>query len=165
MARSLRPVTATPLVVSNDPAASTWLPQSPVAGDVLEGRASAIGIHAALSHTNTDMVVLAWDMPFVPAALVAELARLLTDGVSAVVPHGPEGLQPVCAAYSRSIIPLLERLIGEGFVKLSMVLAGLPAVRELDLATVARFGDPQTIFFNVNRPDDLVRAEAIARAL
>jgi molybdopterin-guanine dinucleotide biosynthesis protein A len=50
-------------------------------------------------------------------------------------------------------------------LKNSEVLKRLPTVSWLEEADVRRFGDPAVMFFNVNTPADLSRAEEIARAM
>jgi molybdenum cofactor guanylyltransferase len=141
------------------------VPDAKTAGDVLPGRASLVGIHSALSRAGGDVIVVAWDMPFVPTALIEELATRLRPGVAAVIPFGPGGPEPVCAAYAVTALPHVERLARLDALRLSALIDELPAVARIPLSEVARFGDPDVIFFNVNTPDDRKRAEAIAGAL
>jgi molybdenum cofactor guanylyltransferase len=165
VARALRPSSDRLLIVSNDPSARTWIADAEIAGDMLAGRASLIGIHAALAHARSNVVVVAWDMPFVPAALLTELRDRLKRGASAVIPTGPNGPEAACAAYSIDALPHIERLAKGGALKLAALVDDLPGVEQLSLDQAATFGDPSVIFMNVNRPDDLTRAEGIARAL
>jgi len=153
------------LVISNDPDAADWIEDAEVAGDVLPGRASLIGIHAALVHAATDVVVVAWDMPFVPATLLEALRRRLHGSVGAVIPTGAHGLEPACAAYAAGALPHIERRVKTGELKLADLADAIPTVDRMAASDVARFGDPDVVFLNVNHPDDLARAEAIARAL
>jgi molybdopterin-guanine dinucleotide biosynthesis protein A len=139
VARALRPSSDRLLIVSNDP--------------------------SALAHARSNVVVVAWDMPFVPAALLTELRDRLKRGASAVIPTGPNGPEAACAAYSIDALPHIERLAKGGALKLAALVDDLPGVEQLSLDQAATFGDPSVIFMNVNRPDDLTRAEGIARAL
>ncbi len=136
-----------------------------VAADVLPGRASLVGIHSALSRAGGNVIVIAWDMPFVPVALLEELATRLQRGGTAVIPSGLRGPEPVCAAYAASALPHLERLVRSDALKLSALVDELPNVVRIPRAEVAKFGNPGVIFFNVNSPEDRNRAEEIARAL
>lgn len=165
VARSLRSITEQLLVISNDPHAGDWLPDAAIAGDVLPGRASLVGIHSALSRAGENVIVVAWDMPFVPRALLTELATRLRPGVTAVIPFGHGGPEPVCASYSVAALPHLESLATSDLFKLSAFIEELPNVARVPVTEVARFGNPDVIFLNVNSPEDLERAEAIARAL
>jgi molybdopterin-guanine dinucleotide biosynthesis protein A len=124
-----------------------------------------VGIHSALSRAGGDVIVVAWDMPFVPTALLEELAARLRPGVTAVIPFGPGGPEPVCAAYAAAALPHVERLAESKAFKLSALVDELPAVARIPVTEIARFGDPDLILFNVNSPADRVRAEAIVRAL
>src|SRR3954469_18645456 len=58
------------MIVANDPEAKDWIPGVPVGCDILEVRSSLTGIHAALTAARTDIIVVAWDMPFVSADLL-----------------------------------------------------------------------------------------------
>jgi molybdopterin-guanine dinucleotide biosynthesis protein A len=165
VARGLRSITGRLLVISNDPHATEWLADAKVAGDLLLGRASLVGIHSALSRAGGDVIVVAWDMPFVPVALLEEMGTRLRRGVTAVIPFGPGGPEPVCAAYAGAALPHVERLAASGVFTLSALVDELPNVERIPLVEVAQFGDPDVIFFNVNTPEDRERAEAIARAL
>ena len=165
VARVLRATTDRLLIISNDPAAAGWLPDVPAAFDVLPMKASVVGIHAALARAATDVLVVAWDMPFVSEALLAELRRRLIGEVMAVVPWGPGGPEPVCAAYSARVLPDIERMARAGTLRLSDMVDALPGLARIAPDEVARYGNPGALFFNVNSPDDQRRADAIARSL
>ena len=111
------------------------------------------------------MIAVAWDMPFVPVALIEEIAARLRRGAVAVIPFGPNGTEPVCAGYSRAALPHIERVAALGTLKLSALANELPGVDRITESELARIGDPSVMFFNVNSAADRERAEAIARAL
>jgi molybdopterin-guanine dinucleotide biosynthesis protein A len=151
-------------VVANDEAghASHGLPVRP---DLLPGIGPLGGLHTAVSWAAEEglrgAIVLATDMPFVPGGLLRLLARRLAVG-AAVVPasRGPRGLEPLCAAYGTGCLPAIEAAIKRreravisffGDVDLSVV----------DLADVSSCGDPDVIFFNINRPEDRLRAREL----
>lgn len=68
VAKALRAVTDDLLLIANDPDAAGWLPDLRVAGDVRAGEGALGGLHAALTHAGGDIVLVAWDMPFVSAS-------------------------------------------------------------------------------------------------
>ena len=111
---------------------------------------------------RTPVLVVAWDMPFVPAALLGRL-RSLGEDADAVVPESGSrrGVEPLCAWYGPACIPAIERSISAGDRR---VIGFFDAVRvaRLPSARVAVFGDPEWMFMNVNTPDDLLQAEAHA---
>ena len=69
VADALRGATDAVILVANDPGADQWLPGVRVVPDLRPGHGPASGVHAALMATGTDVLVLAWDAPFVPAGL------------------------------------------------------------------------------------------------
>src|SRR6267142_2317135 len=75
---------------------------------------------------------------------------------------GRRGLEPLCAVYGPACGPAIERRLDSGDLK---AISFHPDVRVgiLSLAQVRAFGDPEELFFNVNTPDDLERAEALWR--
>lgn len=137
------------------------LPDLPRVRDRFAARGPLSGIHAALATEKADAVVCAWDMPYVPSALLAELRRLGETGYDAVLPVGTYGpAEPLSAWYGRSALATIERWLASN--------AAGPIVRALrecnvlllDLQTVRQFGDPQIMFLNVNTQDDLMRARS-----
>ena len=140
-----------------------WLRDARIAPDVLPVKASITGIHAAISASGGNVVALAWDMPFVPSALVAEMVHRLGKSVSAVVPVVGGRPEPLCAAYATRAAGPIAAAVTAGKLKNSDVLATLSDVVWLEEDDLRRFGDPAIMFFNVNSPADLERAEEIAR--
>ena len=108
------------------------------------------------------VLVLACDMPFVPARLLAFLAEELDDADAAVPVAGGRD-QPLCAAYAMA--QLLERGVGvlrRGERSMRGLLEALPLVHRLDegfwtaVAGAEAFGDLDT-------PEDLQRAASSVR--
>ena len=160
VANALRATTDSLLLIANDPRADAWLPGVRVAGDVRPGIGSLGGIHAALVHAATAVIVVAWDMPFVPEELLAEL-RVRGEDADVVAPESSgsrRGLEPLCAFYSPACIAPIERSLD---VDDRRVIGFFDQVRvERILAEeVKRFGDPERLFMNVNTPDELALAE------
>jgi molybdopterin-guanine dinucleotide biosynthesis protein A len=162
VAAALREAADDLLLVANDPTAADWLPGVRCERDVLVGEGSLGGIHAALTHAAGPVLVVAWDMPFVPAGLLQRL-RALGDDADVGVPESGSrrGVEPLCAWYGSACLPAIERSIAAndrrvvGFFE-HVRVARLPA------AVVSAYGDPERLFMNVNAPDDLARAEAYA---
>src|SRR5438876_452213 len=106
-------------------------------------------------------------MPFVPQALLRALIEGATGGAGsydAFLPEssGRRGLEPLCAVYGPACGPAIERRLETGDLKAISFHADV-RVGILSLAQVRGFGDPDELFFNVNTPDDLQRAEALWR--
>jgi len=120
------------------------------------GRGPAAGIlGGAAAFPGRPLLVLACDLPRVPAGLLAELA---TETADWVVPRWEGGLEPLCALYGPAALAALAARVEEGRFSLHDLAADADlAVRYLEGETLRRFGDPQEIFFNLNTPGDLAR--------
>lgn len=159
---SLGGVTTRIGIVANDP--TPYRPAGvPVRPDLRPGTGVLGGLLTAVLWAEEEAcgaaVVLACDMPFVPAALLSRLARESGPGAVAVpASPGPRGLEPLCGVYgfetAASIAAALDR--GERAV---ISFFGDVEVRILPPEEVRRFGTPERMFWNVNRPEDRARAE------
>ena len=156
---ALAPAVDDLLLVANDPEAGRWIPGVRCVGDIRPGLGSLGGIHAALVQAGSPVVLVAWDMPFVPTGLLAAL-RDAGAGADAALPESGSrrGVEPLCAYYDPSCIPAIERRLDADDRR---VIGFFEDVRVVRLAAdvVARFGDPSVIFMNVNSPDELGLAE------
>lgn len=159
---ALRATTEAQLIVANDPSAPEWAPGVPVVRDLLATRGSLVGIHAALAHCGTPVLVVAWDMPFVTPALLDALRRRGEAAEGAVVPRGPRGIEPCCAYYVPDDARVAARQIDAGELRLSDFLAALPQVSMIEGVELAAVGDPERLFLNVNDAADLADAERLA---
>jgi len=157
-------VTGTPpLLIANAPDAASWRPDLKTIPDARPGFGSLGGIYTAVTAGVAPVLCVAWDMPFVPG----ELLRALSDGASAgnydaFLPEssGRRGLEPLCAVYGPACGAAIEQRLAQGDLKAISFHADV-RVGILSLAQVKSFGDPDELFFNVNTPDDLARAEAL----
>jgi len=164
VARALVDVTDSLLLIANDPAADAWLAGVPRRADVLTGLGSLGGIHAAIVHAAAPVLVVAWDMPFVPSGLLAELRDAGRSADVAVPESGSRrGVEPLCAYYAPQCRHSIERRLAAGDRRVVGFFDDVRVVR-VDAGTVARWGDPSVIFMNVNSPDDLGAAEEHATA-
>ena len=151
------------LLIANDPNATTWLPEVPTAPDIFVGAAGLGGIHAALAHSGTDVIVVAWDMPFVPISLLKEL-RDAGVSADAVLPASgsKRGLEPLCAFYSQACLAPIQQALESG-EKRPIAFHENVRLHVLSHAEVSRHGDARVMFMNVNTQEDLEWAEEIAR--
>jgi molybdopterin-guanine dinucleotide biosynthesis protein A len=161
---ALEPVVDELLLIANDPAAAHWLPGIRCESDVLVDVGSVAGIHAALAHARSPVLVVAWDMPFVPTALLRAL-RDAASGADAAVPESDSrrGLEPLCAYYSLPCKAAIEARVAAGDRRVVAFYDDVRVAR-LSAEAVARFGDPALLFMNVNTPEERVLAEAHAAA-
>lgn len=116
----------------------------------------AAGILAALQAAEGPVVVVACDMPFVPAQLLTVLAQL---SAPAALPALAGHLQPLLARYEPSVAPALERAVERDEPLRDAVRALDPLV--LGPEELAGFGDPHLIGLNVNDSAELEEAERL----
>jgi molybdenum cofactor guanylyltransferase len=128
-----------------------------VVREPVQPRHPLCGILAALREAGgRPVVVLACDMPFVSPALLAELGAAAEP---LVVPAPGGRPQPLQARYSAELLPALEAALARE-EPLRRTVESL-APRFLDGSELARFGDPERLFLNVNDGLDLRRAAAM----
>ena len=102
------------------------------------------------------VVSIACDMPFVPAKLLTWMAQL--EEPVAVCEVGGR-LEPLLGRYSPEVSDALGAALAAGAAMRDAVAGLNPHV--IPEQSVARFGDPERIFFNVNSPADLEQAEEL----
>ena len=153
---------APPLLVANAADAARWRPDLAVHADVVPGQGSLGGILTAVE-LAAPVVCVAWDMPFVSAGLLKALAALL-QAADVAIPESDSrrGLEPLCAGYGPACGPAIRAALARGDQRAigfhqDVRVARLPRER------VLQYGDPGVLFFNVNTPDDLARAESLCR--
>ncbi len=154
---------APPLLVANAPDAGAWRSDLVTIPDARPNCGSLGGIYTAVAAGAGAVLCVAWDMPFVDEGLL----RALTTGSAGWDAFLPEsdnrrGVEPLCAVYGPACRAAIERRLDAGDLQ---AISFHPDVRVgiLPLLDVRRFGDPDELFFNVNTPEDLDRAEAAWR--
>ena len=163
---TVRAVTgAPPLLVANAPDAAAWRPDLKTVPDARAGFGSLGGIYTAVAAGADSVLCVAWDMPFLPEGLLQALKDGAASGAyDAYLPEssGRRGLEPLCAVYGPGCRTAIEQRLDSGDLR---AISFHPDVRVgiLSLARVKDFGDPEHLFFNVNTPADLERAEALWR--
>lgn len=159
-----RAVGEPPLLVANAAAAPTWRPDLRTVPDARPNCGSLGGIYTALVSGPADPVLcVAWDMPFVSAALLGGLITEAAAGVyDAFLPEsdGRRGVEPLCAVYGPACAPAIAHSLDSGDFR-AIGFHRAVRVGHMALATVRQFGEPSRLFFNVNSPADLVRAEEL----
>ena len=158
------PLTDEIVVVVADTARGQALPLDAdhhVAVDIYPDGGSLGGIFSGLSVAANDWgLVVACDMPFLNRRLLEHMLGLRAD-CDAVVPRPGTFPEPTHALYSRACLPHIEARLQANDLKISGFFEEVK-VRYLDEEEVRQF-DPELLsFFNVNSPEDLARAHALA---
>lgn len=146
------------IIIANDADVARELPDLAVHADASTERGSLVGLYTAVSRVQDAALVTAWDMPFLSTALLRELRRIGEEQGAAVIPEGPQGLEPLCAYYPRASAPVIQRQLAAGELRLAALVDALTARVIVPLADVARFGAPEQLFANVNTATDLAAA-------
>ena len=135
------------------------------------GAGPVAGIEAALEWAREEgrpgALVVACDMPFLdPLGLRLLVERGVdadADAVAAGTEPGGER-PPVCMYFSTRCLPAVEQVLASDDRSIRRLLA-LVETEWVSSTEMARHRHVDTMFFNVNTPADLVRAEQLAREL
>jgi molybdopterin-guanine dinucleotide biosynthesis protein A len=141
----------------------------PVIADSIAGLAGPLaGVHAGLEWVKTHakdvrrIATIASDTPFFPSDLVRRFLSEPGDYPVLLVAASSEGVHPVVGLWPVALAPQIEESLRCGMRKVGAFAKEHGAI-EVFFAPV-RIGetvvDP---FFNINRPEDLLHAEALLR--
>ncbi|HWX54241.1 MAG TPA: molybdenum cofactor guanylyltransferase [Verrucomicrobiae bacterium] len=127
--------------------------------DIYSGCGPLGGIHAALTHAQTDLnLIIAVDTPFLTMALLNHLAEKARQASAMIVTLRVGGyIEPLCSVYARSFLPVAEAALKAGNYKLAPLF---PAHRTvvIEEAELSKFAFAAEMFENLNTPEDLERA-------
>jgi molybdopterin-guanine dinucleotide biosynthesis protein A len=156
----LRPLGDEIVIVSNDDSLH-GIPGTRVVPDVERGAGALMGLYSGLRAVRTPLATAtACDMPFVNTALLHELLTLAV-GYDAVVPVLADQPEPLHAVYRSTCVPAIAEALAAGKKRLIAFFDAVD-VRYVPEAQVRRWDPELRSFLNVNRPDDLARAQALA---
>lgn len=120
-----------------------------VAEDRFAVRSPLVGIHAGLTASLTHLTfIVACDMPYVEPSLVEYLLSR-SENVNAVVPIVRSYYEPLCAVYRRTCLEPIERLIGQGMLKVSE-LYRLIRLQEIGEKQLRQYDSELRSFVNLN---------------
>ncbi len=138
---------------------------APIVEDVFPGCGPLGGIHAALRSSPTDLnLILAVDLPFVPAALLQYLVSKAVESPAALVtvPQTSQGRQPLCAIYRREFADRAEESLRSGRYKID-ALFDKECTRVITETELRSAGFSSDVFRNLNSVDDLKEASDFIR--
>jgi molybdopterin-guanine dinucleotide biosynthesis protein A len=148
------------LVAANDADAESWFPGHRVVRDRVPGLGALGALETALQAANgRNVLVCAWDMPFITERLLAQLIAIVEHGASCCVPVHTNGrLDPLCAAYGIQCATVASGMIARG-ERAAHKFANACGGHDWPIDVAMSPAEAQRAFFNVNTPDDLRRAE------
>ena len=124
--------------------------------DQVPDRSALGGIYSALKNSRYEKtIVVAGDLPHIDARMIQLLSN--KAGFDAIVPRWRAGhLEPLCALYSRSLVPRIEKMLAEGDLKISHVFEKAGRVKWIDIDGLIESGQLDAeCFRNLNRREDL----------
>ena len=148
------------ILVTNDPIQYLeW--DLNIVTDLFPIRCSLTGIHAGLFFaTKPHAFFAACDIPFLKKELVETIVNNIEPQVDIVIPETSKGYEPLCSVYSQRCLKPIEQQLVKQDLKIRQVFRKV-RVKKLP-ENILRQNDPDLLsFFNINTPDDLVRAEDI----
>jgi molybdopterin-guanine dinucleotide biosynthesis protein A len=157
---AIAPVVDDVLVVTNTPELYAFL-GLPMVADVYPDHGSLGGIFSGLTAATGDAAfTVACDMPF----LHRDVARLVVARAGegdVVVPRVGQQMETMHAVYGKACLGPIEARLTAGRLKIVGFFDSVRVV-EIDEADVARHRAPDVVFMNVNTPEELARARALA---
>ena len=156
----MRAVADEVLLVTNTPDLYAFL-GLPTVPDVFPDGGSLGGIYSGLRAASGECAfTVACDMPFLSPA-VARLVLARAAEADVVAPRIAEQWETLHACYGKACLGPMERRLRAGQLKIT---GFFDEVRVLAISeeAVARLADPAVVFMNVNTPDELARARALA---
>ena len=150
------------ILVTNDPLQYIeW--NFDIVTDIFSLQSALAGIHTGLFFTtNPYAFFAACDTPFLKRELVETILEKIEPGVDIIIPETSEGLEPLCAAYSKQCLKPAEQYLAQRKFKIRQFFQKV-RVKKLS-EKILREKDPDLLsFFNINTPEELSTAEAIVK--
>ena len=148
------------IICANKPGYDTF--GFPVLKDVYSDLGPIGGIYTGLLNSGSESnFVLSCDMPFINHQMLTYLLSKKNKNFVSIPIHGQNIVEPLCAIYSKAILPQLKTQIRNQDLKLMNLLKTIE-VKWVKIDSGFEFYHPN-LFFNVNDQDSLEVAETIMR--
>ena len=132
--------------------------------DLIPDKGALGGIYTGLFYSlSPHIFVAACDIPFLEKGFIDYMVSK-AGNYDVVVPHPSDGLQPLHAIYSKGCSRHIEALIEQDELKI-LNLYRKVKVLELSPHEILSFDPQQTLFLNINTPEDLERVRARQKAV
>jgi molybdopterin-guanine dinucleotide biosynthesis protein A len=151
LVRELEKATVEVILITNEPEKISFLSNEKF-GDIYSVPSALSGLHAGLRYSNYETnFVLACDLPLFDARMVSFFCDQLGNS-HAVIPRTSKGYEPLCALYSRTCLPTIERMFEEKNYAIQSLLDRIPVVtvpsEKIEAITHS------DVFMNMNTPDE-----------
>jgi len=133
---------------------------APVIPDLYAGQGPLAGIHAALTHSETNLnLILGVDLPFLEAEFLSYLiSQSRTSGGVVTVPVADGFVQTLCAVYRREFAESAGQALRTGQNKVDAIFPQT-SIRKLLDQELAQAGFGPQMFRNLNTPEDWQQAQ------
>lgn len=112
------------------------------------------GIYQIVKHAANEYVFICGvDMPFISAKLVSYMAEFISSDYDCYVMMDEEHIHPLCAIYSKAVLPVIEELIAQGRHRLMDILQKV-RTKYIHLETSCF---DKKVVKNINTRDEYVR--------
>lgn len=130
--------------------------------DIFPVRTSLTGIHTGLFYAASPFAFFAaCDAPFLKREIVEEILAQISPKTDIVLPRTAAGSEPLCAAYSKRCLKPAEAHLRQGKFKIMLALQQM-RITIVPEERLKRHDPGLVSFFNVNTPEDLAAAQALA---
>ena len=124
--------------------------------DLIQGKGPAAGIHAALSHTDSEQIfIVSCDMPYINTKAIQYMIEQPTHSeIKLPLHHGK--IEPLFGVYSKNCLPLWQQLIEQGKIKLQEMVTHFSLLK----INVGDNGElfNVSLFLNINDKNDFQKA-------
>lgn len=156
----VRAIGYAPRIVGSRPDLATF---APVLSDAYPQAGPLGGIASALAVSDAEQnLFLAVDLPALPVSFLLWLVqRVEITNALATVPRLQGLSQPLCAVYSRALLPHLRAALAEGDAKVMRAVERAGTIDSFDMESVAAaesWPSPHGWFANLNTPAEFQRA-------
>ena len=132
----------------------------PVWTDLIPQRGPLGGLHTGFDRSQSEAILLlACDLPFLTDALLRFLVNR-SPRADAVIPEAADQLQPLCALYARSCLPVLEDCLSGPDLSMTAFATRLDS-RVVKRAEYAHLDPHDITFANLNTPEDYEEAKEL----
>lgn len=148
------------LIVTNTPERYAFL-DLPMVADAFPDGGALGGLYTGLRAAGGDAAfTVACDMPFLHPSIVRMVVERAGEG-DVVIPRTGGQLETMHAVYGKRCLAPMEARLRAGRLK---IVGFFPDVRvvEIDAAALGEHRAPEIAFMNVNTPEELAQARAIA---
>ena len=159
------------IIITNEPDLYEFL-NLKTYSDFYQNIGPIAGIHSGLMNSTTEKnFVISCDIPFMNAKMIKSIIEYKSDALCSV-PRADGFLQQLCAVYSKSLIPVIERIIHEDNInesrdssqlkrkcKIHNLINSVPSTIIENIESLD--GYHKNIFLNMNKPEDYTLIKTI----